>query len=227
MTRALRATFLWLILWLSLAGILGSFLWNQLHPPAGSARLSGQAPTPKPALQPLGYGAAPAFVLTDQNGQPFDSERLKGSVWIADFIFTSCTGSCPEMSRRMSILQDRLEPEIQLVSISVDPARDTPAALFEYASRYRAQPGRWHFLTGEREAIAQLVQKGFKLSFAEGGSAEEPITHSVRFVLVDREGILRGYYDSTDPKAFEQLIRDARGLARKGKPFPSSDGRRR
>ena len=193
---------LWGVLLLCLAGIIGGYLWSRRDP--ASVRVSTRTP--------LRYGSTPAFLLTDQNGQLFDSARLKGSAWIADFIFTSCAGSCPEMSRKMAQLQDRLGPAIQFVSISVDPDRDTPPALAAYAGRFKAQPGRWHFLTGDKEQIRTLVQEGFGLSLAEGGSPEEPITHSIRFVLVDRGGAFRGFYDSTDPKALAQLAHDANTL---------------
>ena len=157
-------------------------------------------------------GSVPSFILIDQTGQPFDGESLRNRVWIADFIFTSCAGSCPQMSEKMAALQRRLPPEIQFVSISVDPSRDSPPILAEYARRFGAQGQRWHFLTGSPTLITPLVAQGFRLSIAEGADPQEPITHSTRFVLIGRDQTIHGYYDSTDPKAVEQLIRDARAL---------------
>ncbi len=155
----------------------------------------------------------PPFTLTDSTGTAFHSASLKGMPWIADFIFTSCAGTCPQMSERMRALQGRLPREVRLVSISVDPDRDTPTVLTQYAARYQAQPDRWIFLTGQKGAIQSLVQEGFRLSVAEGLDPGEPIAHSVRFVLVDGAGRIRGYYDSTEPKALKQLVRDALQLA--------------
>lgn len=200
---------LWSILFLFIAGILGAFAWSVLKRPAA---FSSQGPSVNEPLRPTPSPAAPSFLLTDQTGRPFDSARLKGHVWVADFIFTSCAGSCPQMSEKMSALQKQLPEEIRLVSITVDPKRDTPAALAEYGRRYGAREGRWIFLTGPADEIAQIVQKGFLLSVAEGGSPEEPVTHSSRFVLVDRAGGIRGYYDSTDPNELKRLIRDAGSL---------------
>ncbi|MDO8729812.1 MAG: SCO family protein [Candidatus Omnitrophota bacterium] len=194
----MRSRILWLSLFSVIAGILGALTWSRLQP---------QPPLPAAPL-PI-YGAAPSFRLTDQTNKPFDSSTLKGRVWIADFIFTSCAGTCPGMSAKTTLLQQRLPAEIPLVSISVDPKRDTPPVLAEYALRYAAQPGRWFFLTGPSEEIRRVAQQGFHLGMEEGGSPEEPIIHSVRFVLVDREGMIRGYYDSTEPARFEKLIRDA------------------
>ncbi len=198
----MRRFLLWSVLVLSLAGIAGAFGWSRLRrPPASSV----------PSV-PASYGSVPSFQLTDQNKQPFDSAQLHGKVWVADFIFTSCAGNCPLMSTRMASLQRRLPAEILLVSVTVDPKRDTPPVLADYARRYGAQPGRWFFLTGPEQEIFRLVQQGFRLGVAEGGGPEEPVIHSVRFVLVDRGGKIRGYYDSSDPGQVEQLIRDVGDL---------------
>ena len=191
----------WAVLFTAIAGVLGALAWTRLQPP----------PT-VPAAPLPSYGAAPSFQLTDQTNQPFDSSDLKGRVWIADFIFTSCAGTCPGMSAKMTLLQQRLPPEIPLISIGVDPKRDTPPVLAEYALRYAAQPGRWFFLTGPEEEIRRVAQQGFRLGVAEGESPEEPVIHSIRFVLVDREGMIRGYYDSTEPAQLERLVRDASSL---------------
>lgn len=195
----MRRFLLWSFLLFTLAGILGAFAWSRLRPPP--------APSPIPS-----YGPAPSFRLINQNKQLFDSAQLQGRVWVADFIFTSCAGNCPLMSTRMASLQRRLPAEILLISVSVDPKRDTPPVLAEYTRRYGAQPGRWIFLTGAEEEVRRMVEQGFRLSAAEGGSPEEPVIHSMRFVLVDRGGSIRGYYDSNDPAQVERLIQDAGSL---------------
>ncbi len=179
---------------------------------SGWEGLASVSSTKPPSVAGITYGRVPDFKLTDQGGQPFTSAWLKGRVWIADFIFTSCAGQCPEMTQKMRILQDRLDPKIHLVSFSVDPARDTPSVLFDYAKKAGADPSRWTFLTGEKATLEQLAQKGFHLSFADGGTVEEPFTHSVRLVLVDSEGGIRGYYDATDAHAVEKLVKDLQAL---------------
>lgn len=160
----------------------------------------------------------PVFMLTDEAGRPFFSDSLSGKVWIADFIFTSCAGTCPQMTAQMQKLQRSLPDEVHLVSISVDPARDTPELLARYAQKAQANPERWHFLTGEPALIRNLVQNSFLLSVADGGSVQEPIVHSIRFVLVDTQGIIRGYYDGQDAQAVDQLVKDAQMLARAEEP---------
>lgn len=182
---------------------------------AGPVIVSGwRAASPPLRVNLPNVAEVPHFTLTDETGRPFGNGELKDRVWIADFIFTSCAGSCPQITEKMRLLQKRLPEKIQLVSISVDPTRDTPMVLAEYARRAGAQAGRWHFLTGPAPVIGPLIQQGFRLSVAEGGSSQEPVIHSIRLVLVDPEGKIRGYYDSTDLKSVEQLIQDALQLVR-------------
>lgn len=119
----------------------------------------------------------------------------------------------------MKELQDKFkgEKDLRLVSITVDPKRDTPKVLSEYADRFGANPERWLFLTGEKEAIYRLAQDGFRLGAAEIPSEKRPAsgvthTHSPRFVLVDRKSVIRGYYTSTDGDTMVRLRRDLRTL---------------
>src|SRR3954466_7021216 len=115
------------------------------------------------------YGTVPAFQFTNQNGQPFGSAQLTGKIWIADFVYTTCPGPCPMISGRMSELQKPLEKtDVHLVSFSVDPEKDTPAVLRNYAERLKAQSGRWDFLTGDKNTIYTISQKGFRLAAADG-----------------------------------------------------------
>ena len=156
-------------------------------------------------------GIVPPFQLTDQNGESFGSQQLAGKIWIADFVYTTCPGPCPIISGRMSETQKPLrDTDVQLVSFSVDPEHDTPAVLQNYAASLKAQPGRWHFLTGDKNTIYHLSRDGFKLATAEGG-ATGPI-HSTRMVLVDRTGIIRGYYDAMDADAVTRLLADTTHL---------------
>ncbi|MEO7723999.1 MAG: SCO family protein, partial [Chthoniobacterales bacterium] len=151
--------------------------------------------------------------LTDQNSESYGSQQLLGKIWIADFIYSTCPGPCPMISSRMGELQKPLrDTDVKLVSFSVDPQRDTPAVLREYAAKLNAQPGRWHFLTGDKDAIYRLSREGFKLASGSGGAAG-PI-HSTRLVLVDRSGMIRGYYDATDADAVTRLLADVAHLRR-------------
>jgi len=159
------------------------------------------------------YSVVPDFELMERGNRHVTRKDMEGHVWIADFIFTRCTGICPAMSSNMARLQSRLPKEVRLVSFSVDPDYDTPAVLSEYANRYNADSERWLFLTGSPEAIQRLSVGGFKLALdPTAGTETEPITHSSRFVLVDRQGRIRGYYGNEDPEALERLITEAQKL---------------
>src|SRR5881227_3715982 len=115
------------------------------------------------------YGTVPEFVLLNQDGKNFGSAQLRGKIWIADFIYTTCPGPCPMISTRMSELQKPLEQtDVHLVSFSVDPERDTPEVLRGYAEKLRAEPKRWDFLTGPKSAIYDLSHNGFKLAISDG-----------------------------------------------------------
>jgi protein SCO1/2 len=157
------------------------------------------------------FETVPAFELTDQRGRTFGSAQLAGHVWVADFVFTNCEASCPRMSSRMRALQKAGGPDLRLVSFSVDPDRDTPAALAAYSQRYSADPNRWVFLTGSKETLNTLDRDVFKL-----GTVGTEIEHSTRFALVDRKGRIRGYYGIAEGNPVDKIARDAGRLEKEG-----------
>lgn len=150
-------------------------------------------------------GEIPNFQLTAQDGSAFDSQRLTGHVWVANFIYTTCVGPCPMMTTRMRRLQDATKstPGVLMVSFTVDPAHDTPPVLAEYASRYKQDPSRWFFLTGEMEKLNDLGLHSFKLNPVDGN-----LEHSIRFVVVDRQRRIRGFYLSDEDGFQERLTAD-------------------
>jgi len=196
-----------LLLGLGVAGlgiVLGTVLWLRLGP---HPQFNG---SPDGLNQ---YGSVPDFSLTDRSGNSVTLAQLRGRIWIADFIYTTCTDTCPLQTAMMAKLQEEYaaQPDIQLVSITVDPERDTPQALALYADKYQANAKRWYFLSGPRDRIVQLIQQGFHLAVAAipaGADSDGMIPHSPRFVLVDKEARIRGYYDSRELEAFGRLKRD-------------------
>ena len=154
-------------------------------------------------------GSVPGFQLTDQTGQIFDSaQTLHNRVWIADFFFTNCPGPCPRMSSQMHQVQTALAgTEVRLVSMTVDPARDTAPVLAEYSKHFEAQPGVWFFLTGAQKDLHHLARDVFKL-----GNVDGTLDHSMRFTLIDRTGQIRSYYQTSEEDAIPKLIADARTL---------------
>src|SRR6266508_5038431 len=164
------------------------------------------------------FGAAPAFTLTDQLERPVSSDTFRGKIVVADFIYTRCTDICPLLSTQMQFLQERLRQEnllgnqVQLLSFSVDPVRDTPAVLRSYAERHKANADSWRFLTGPEETVKPLIVDGFHLGVLalpsptatqpepahHVASGDYEVMHSGRFVLIDQQGHIRAYYDGRD-----------------------------
>lgn len=274
-TRAVaRRPLLWSLLVLLVAAGAGLAAWPSLGGWVGrTVRLSAGYDPGKGLLETLDvYGEVPDFALTERSGRRITRADLLGKVWIANFIYTHCTETCPLQSAQMARLQANLqgEPDVRLVSITVDPEQDTPQVLAEYASRFGADRERWLFLTGERRPIYTLALEGFRLSVAdpeeldqrsseegvrsdrsptrqEGPSPQreprtsvvarilrmavawllqptpalahpghpgKPFIHSSRFVLVDRQARIRGYYQSNDNEALQRLRNDVRVLLR-------------
>ena len=184
------------------AGLSFTVLWN-----AGAAVRTGQR---------LGETAFPLgkFSLTERSGRAITDADLGDRVAIVSFIFTRCPLSCPRITSMMKSLQEKLEGRhVQLISITVDPDFDTPEVLGKYAERVGADPSRWWFLTGSRDAIYELIEKRFKLSVAipspeESKAGAEAVLHSDRLALVDR-GHLVGLFDSNDATAIKELVSEA------------------
>src|SRR5437867_8113286 len=142
----------------------------------------------------------PDFALLERSGQPVTRADLLGKVWIASVIFTRCVDECPLVSSHMARLQDAFaaEPDVRLVSITVDPAYDTPEVLTRYAQSFAAQPQRWFFLTGDKVTIYRLVREGFRLGLMDS-------QESVRSSALPEAGRLR--------QAFWQILTPASALA--------------
>jgi protein SCO1/2 len=177
--------------------------------------------TPDPKLDDL--GVVPPFNLTDDQGAVFTEEALRGHPTIIDFVFTRCDTICPVVSARMAQMQQRLADRkaesIKLVSISVDPAHDTPERLSAYARTFGAKPDKWRFLTGPVDKVRALVEGPFMNSMRNEGvtaSGAPAISHSGYFVLVDGDLRIRGVYDSSEQTKLDELDHHARYLARTG-----------
>jgi protein SCO1/2 len=159
-------------------------------------------------------GRVPDFRLTNQDGQPYGSDELSGKLWVATFIFTSCSATCPRQTTRFSELQEHLASDeargaVRQVSITVDPARDTAAILREYGAAAGADFERWNFLTGDHDTLFELCKTGFLLPvFDASEKTSGVIAHSQMAILVDQEGRIRGYYDALDDAAYRSLKQD-------------------
>ena len=156
-------------------------------------------------------GSVPDFEFTDSNGETITREDMEGKVWVADFIFTTCTMACPIMTGNMNIIHKSFKDDnnVRIISISVYPEYDTPEVLKEYASRYNANTDRWHFLTGPEESVKNIIKTGFKI-----GDYEDIIFHSEKFALVDVRGNIRGYYSGMETEDMSKLKKDIKKLLR-------------
>lgn len=156
-------------------------------------------------------GSVPDFEFTDSNGETITREDMEGKVWVADFIFTTCTMACPIMTGNMNIIHKSFKDDnnVRIISISVYPEYDTPEVLKEYASRYNANTDRWHFLTGPEESVKNIIKTGFKI-----GDYEDIIFHSEKFALVDVRGNIRGYYSGMETEDMSKLKKDIKRLLR-------------
>ncbi|MDA1259538.1 MAG: SCO family protein [Planctomycetota bacterium] len=173
------------------------------HLTAFAAMTLAVACSPSATAGPEPIGKVAEFTLTDQDGQGFGLEQLQGSVWVADFFFTSCPSFCPLLTRAMLELAQEFgdEPALRFLSITVDPETDTPDVLHAHATQNALPQDRWRLLTGDRAAIRELCERSFLLAFGEELGADGDILHSSRLVLVDARGRVRGYYDALDPAA--------------------------
>lgn len=173
-------------------------------------------PPPPPVLSEL-----PAFSLVDTAGKPFGSTELRGQVWIASFFFTRCPSVCPLLMSRVAELQKRYESEhiegIRLVSITVDPARDTPDVLRAAEPRYGVDPARWSLLTGAPEQVRDLCVNGFHVPGFDGEAMSNgDIPHTTKVVLVDTQNRIRGYYD-TDEQGLDEVFHRAQHVLKEAR----------
>jgi protein SCO1/2 len=162
-------------------------------------------------------GVIPDFSLIERNGQTVTAKQLEGKIWLADFIYTTCSGPCPIITARMAKLQKRYvnSKNLRFVSITVDPAQDTPVVLSRYADRYGASKDQWLFLTGEHDTIHHLATQGMMLAMTENTRDQaggDTLLHSLLFVLVDEKRQIRGYYNGTDEAAMARLEMDLNKL---------------
>lgn len=157
----------------------------------------------------------PPFSLMDERGKVFTSENLKGKIYVANFFFTRCGTICPKIASQMSRATDAFvqDKDIHFISLSVDPKYDNPEKLASYAKRFDADTARWTFLTGDKKIIYPLILKGFHVPLADASeydaaikNPDETFIHSERLVLVDKSGVIRGFYDGTDKKEVDRLI---------------------
>ncbi len=150
-------------------------------------------------------GEVADFQLLDTENKSFGLEYLKGKIWVADFIFTTCAGICPLMTQNMlKLYKSQINRKgVRFVSFSVNPEYDTPEVLAKYAEKFAINTKKWYLLTGPRAAMEELATNSFKM-----GSVENPVFHSGYFVLVDPSGQIRGYYEGIETNNLTKIKQD-------------------
>ena len=167
------------------------------------------------------YFKIPSFNFIDRYGRPFSDRDVEGKIVVADFFFTTCTTICPKMSVQMQQLQLKLDDpayaDVVFLSHTVDPEHDTPAVLDAYARKLEADPQRWKFLTGSAPDIYRQGNTGYWLGALEDTLNPERFVHDSRFVLVDKQRHIRGYYEGTSMEGMNALAADIKMLLKEEK----------
>ena len=156
--------------------------------------------------------------LRNQLGDSVSLDQVRGKIIVADFFFTRCPSICPYLTRNMKGLQDALKMKdvtkrvdtsfVQFLSFSVDPERDSVVALKHYADRYGVNPDVWWLLTGTKKTIYDFALNEVKLGLQDGEGVDSNFIHTEKFVVLDRKGIVRGYYNGLDTASLSKLAED-------------------
>lgn len=154
----------------------------------------------------------PDFSFTDQQGKVLTKKDVEGKVLIANFMFTRCPSICPDMSTQLKRVQEEFKanPDVLILSHTVDPEYDTVQVLDEYAQAYGAKYGKWYMLTGPKPVLYEQARAGFKLPVPQGDGGPDDFVHSDKLVLLDKKGRIRGFYSGTDPLKVDTLMIETR-----------------
>lgn len=151
------------------------------------------------------------FKLKNQFGKEVGLDDLNGKIVVADFFFTSCPSICPKLTRNMKRLQDafkKTDTIVRFVSFSIDPERDSVSKIKAYGDLFGIDHDTWWMLTGDRKEIYDLALNEFKASIAAEGNIDTGFIHTENFFLIDRDKVVRGWYNGLDSVNLDKLIKD-------------------
>ena len=169
-------------------------------------------------------GPAPKFELTDQNATKVNNNTYLGKVYLVEFFFTTCPSICPVMNRNMVDIQNEFfgNPNFGIASISIDPEHDSSKVLKEHAETLGVKSSNWHLLTGEKDYIFDIANKGFNLYAGENKNVKGGFEHSGLFALIDKKGDIRCrkddfgnpilYYDGLDKEGVKAITKEIKKL---------------
>lgn len=151
------------------------------------------------------------FTFTNQLGKTVSADSLKGKILIVDYFFTRCPNPCPLLTRNMKKMQDaflKTDSLVHFISFTVDPARDSVQLLKQYADKYKVRHNNWWFLTGDKKTIYDLAYNEFKSATIDGGEVDTAFLHTNKFFLLDKDRVIRGWYNGTDTVEMARMARD-------------------
>lgn len=160
----------------------------------------------------------PNLTLTNQLGKTVSFDDLEGKILVVNYFFTRCPSICPTLTKNMKKLQDAFRikdprkridtPFVHFISLSVDPVRDSVPVLKKYADKYGVNSDGWWLLTGPKETIYDFAINETKLTAEDGGEVDANFIHTERFVLIDKDRVIRGYYNGLDSTSMSRLAED-------------------
>ena len=161
------------------------------------------------------YHTISTFSLINQVGDTINDDRLRGVVTVVDFFFSTCPTICIDMATNKREIQSFFledNSKVQILSFTVDPETDTQEKLLQYAYDNNVNSNSWNLATGDKVSIYELARKSFMVTATEGNGGEDDFIHDNKFVLIDREKRIRGYYDGTSHEDTERLKQDIQKL---------------
>jgi len=162
------------------------------------------------------FHQVPPFRFTSSDNEIVTEKTTAGKIYVADFFFTTCPGICPIMSSQLRRVQEAFldNPDILILSHTVDPETDSLPVLQAYAKRHKAIKDKWYFLRGDNDQIYELAQKGYYISALEDANetGTDRFVHSDKLILVDKDRHIRGFYNGTDEKEVDRLILEIKVL---------------
>ncbi|MFN4121754.1 MAG: SCO family protein [Flavobacteriales bacterium] len=156
----------------------------------------------------------PEFRFINQEGREVTEQDVKGKIYVVDFFFTTCQTICPAMSDEMNRINQTFadEPNVLILSHTVDPDTDQPEQLKSYAEKFGAKSNKWLFLTGDKVDLYAIARNGYLLEASIGTGGPTDFIHTQNFALIDHNRRIRGIYDGLDKNEIDLLIKDIRSL---------------